>query len=129
MIEKLGFGFCAEKPPIWNSEKPHGWQVFHCASEAAIFMLCCAVTASPNRFPTDSWIRVAGTATISASFAARRNSSTLRPRSMCQQATPNIRIDPKIRPARIVCRYAISANSLDSSAPTLVSCALPSTSL
>ena len=39
MIEKLGVWSCSVKPPIWKSEKPHGWQVFHCASEAAIFML------------------------------------------------------------------------------------------
>ena len=129
MIEKLGFGFCAENPPIWKSENPHGWHVFHCASEAAIFMLCWAVTASPKRLPTDSWISVAGIATITASFAARRNSSTLRPRNKCQQDTPSITIEPKIKPARIVCRYAISANSFESSAPTLVSCALPLTIL
>ena len=42
MIEKLGLGSCAEKPPIWNSEKPHGWQVFHCASDAAIFIALLA---------------------------------------------------------------------------------------
>ena len=129
VIEKLGSGSCAENPPIWKTEKPHGWQVFHCASEAAIFIPCALVTASPKRLPTDSWMSVAGTATISASFAARRNSSTLRPRRKCQHETPSITIEPKIRPARIVCSQAVSAKPLDSSAPTSVSCALPSTIL
>ena len=71
VTEKLGVSSCSENPPIWKSEKPHGWQVFHCASEAAIFIPCALVTASPKRLPTESWINVAGTATISASFAAR----------------------------------------------------------
>ena len=129
VIEKLGFGSCAEKPPIWNREKPHGSHVFHCASEAAIFMPCALVTASPKRLPTDSWISVAGTATMSANAAPRRNSSTLRPRRMCQHETPSTTVVPKISPARIVCTHAITANSLDSSAQTFVSCASPSTIL
>ena len=127
VIEKLGSGSCAENPPIWKTEKPHGWQVFHCASEAAIFIPCALVTASPKRLPTDSWMSVAGTATISASFAARRNSSTLRPRRKCQHETPSMTIEPKISPARIVCSQAVSAKGFDSSSPMLVSCALPST--
>ena len=100
VIEKLGVWSCSEKPPIWKSEKPHGWQVFHCASEAAIFMLCAPVTASPKRLPTTSWSIVMGTATISASLVALRKRSTLRPRRRCQQETPKIMLDPKIRPAR-----------------------------
>ena len=96
VIEKLGSGSCAENPPIWKTEKPHGWQVFHCASEAAIFIPCALVTASPKRLPTDSWMSVAGTATISASFAARWNSSTLRPRRKCQHETPSMTDEPKI---------------------------------
>ncbi len=111
------------------SEKPHGWQVSHCASEAAIFMLCALVTASPKRLPTMSWRSVTGTATISASFAALRKRSTSRPRRKCQQQIPSMMIDPKIRPARIVCRYARSANPLDRSAQKLVRCASPSTIL
>ena len=129
VIEKLGVSSCSVNPPNWKSEKPHGWQVFHCASEAAIFMLCALVTASPKRLPTMSWRSVTGTATISASFAALRKRSTSRPRRKCQQQMPSITIDPKIRPASIVCRYARSANPLDMSAQTLVSCASPSTSL
>ena len=38
VIENLGFSSCSENPPNWISEKPQGSQVFHCASEAAIFM-------------------------------------------------------------------------------------------
>ena len=129
VIEKLGVGSLSVNPPIWKSEKPHGWQVFHCASEAAIFMLCALVTASPKRLPTTSWSSVTGTATISASFAALRKRSTSRPRRKCQQQTPSITIDPKISPASIVCRYARSANEFDSSAHTLVSCASPFTIL
>src|SRR5436305_13326305 len=87
-------------------------------------MPCRAVTASPKRLPTDSWIRVAGTATITASFAARKNNSTLRPRNKCQQDTPNITIEQKINAAWIVCKYAISENSFDSNTLTLVNCDL-----
>ncbi len=129
VIEKLGVASCSENPPIWKIEKPHGWQVFHCASEAAIFIPCALVTASPKRLPTESWISVAGTATISASFAARPNSSTFRSRSMCQQLIPSITIDPKIRPARMTWIQAMIAKLFVSSADTLVSCALPSTIL
>ncbi len=129
MIEKLGVSSCSVNPPIWKSENPQGSQVFHCASEAAIFMLWALVTASPKRFPTTSCSRVTGTATISASFAALRNSSTSWLRRNCQQQTPSITIAPKIRPARIVCRYARSANEFDTSAQTLVSCASPLTIL
>ncbi len=121
VIEKLGFGCCAENPPIWKTEKPHGWQVFHCASEAAIFIPWAVVTAAPKRLPTDSWMSVIGTATISASFAARRNSSTLRPRRKCQHETPSIMTEPKIRPARIVCSQAVNPKPLVSSDPTSVS--------
>src|SRR3954451_11264816 len=129
VTETLGVGSCAEKPPIWNREKPHGWHVFHCASEAAIFIPCALVTASPKRLPTDSWTSVEGTATISASIAARRKTATFRPRRKCQQQIPSMTIEPKISPARIVWNHAISAKWFESSAPRLVSCALPSTTL
>ena len=129
VIAKRGVGSLAVKPPIWKSEKPHGSQVFHCASEAAIFMLCALVTASPKRLPTTSWSSVTGTATISASFAALRKRSASWPRRKCQQQTPSMIIDPKISPARIVCTYARSANPFESSAQTLVSCASPLTIL
>ena len=38
LIENFGVWSSSVKPPIWKAEKPHGWHVFHCASEAAIFM-------------------------------------------------------------------------------------------
>src|SRR5436190_9246574 len=129
VIENLGVGSLVVKPPIWKSEKPQGWQVFHCASEAAIFMLCALVTASPKRLPTTNWSSVTGTATISASLAAFRNRSTSWLRRNCQQHTPSTTVDPKIRPASIVCTYARSANPFDNSAQTLVSCASPFTIL
>ena len=66
-------------------------------------MPCALVTASPKRLPTTAGAASTGTATISASFAALRKRSTLRPRRKCQQQTPSITIDPKISPARIVC--------------------------
>ena len=103
--------------------------MFHCASEAAIFIPWAVVTAAPKRLPTDSWMSVIGTATISASFAACRNSSTLRPRRKCQHETPSIMTEPKIRPARIVCSHAVNPKPLVSSDPTSVSWALPSTTL
>src|SRR5512133_971445 len=94
VIEKLGVWSLEVKPPIWNNEKPHGWQVFHCASEAAIFMLWALVTAAPKRLPTTSWSSVTGTATISASFAALRKRSPSWPRRKCQQQMPNLTIYP-----------------------------------
>src|SRR6476659_1947890 len=129
VIEKLGVGSLAVKPPIWKSENEHGWHVSHCASEAAIFMLCALVTASPKRLPTTSWSIVTGTATISASLAAFLKVVTSRPRRKCQQQTPSTTIEPKISPASIVCTYARSANPFDTSAQTLVSCASPLTIL
>src|SRR5205809_8135646 len=99
VIENLGVGSLVVKPPIWKSEKPQGLQVFHCASEAAIFMLCALVTASPKRLPTTSWSSVTGIATISASFAARRKTSTSWQRRNCQQHTPSTPNDPKLSPA------------------------------
>src|SRR4029453_19273126 len=94
VIEKRGVGSCSEKPPIWKSEKPHGLQLFHCASDAAIFMLWPLVTAPPKRLPTTSWSRVTGTATISASFAALRKMSTSLRRRKCQQEMPSTTIEP-----------------------------------
>ena len=98
VIEKLGVGSCAEKPPIWKSEKPHGSQVFHCASEAAIFIPCALVTASPKRLPT-----TAGAASPARRRSARASppggrASTLRPRRKCQQQTPSTTIDAEDQP-------------------------------
>ena len=101
VIEKLGVGFCAEKPPNWMSEKPHGWQVCHCASEVAIFMSCALVTASPKRFPTTSWSSVTGTATISASFAALTEEVGVRAAQEVPAAHAEHHVVPKISPARI----------------------------
>ena len=39
-------------PPIWNSENEHGWQVVHCASEAAIFIGWYVASVTPNSLPT-----------------------------------------------------------------------------
>ena len=38
-------------PPIWKSENEHGWQVFHCASAAAIFMGWYLASTTPARCP------------------------------------------------------------------------------
>ena len=130
MIEKLGVGSCAENPPIWKSEKPHGWQVFHCASEAAIFMPCALVTASPKRLPTDELdqrrrhrddqrqlrrpaeqVDVAAAQQVPAADAEHHRSSRRSDRRGSCAGTRR------------------SANSFESSAHTLVSCASPSTIL
>src|SRR5690242_8283442 len=102
VIAKVGVGSDWLKPPIWKSENPHGWQVFHCASDPAIFIAWALVTASPN---------------VCVSCRRRK----------CQQHTPSTIDVPKISPASIVCRYARSANELVSSAETLVRCASPFT--
>ena len=52
----------------------------------------------------------AGTSTISATFAAGRNTSRLRPRAKCQQQTPNTTTAPAVSPASIVCTKAQSAH-------------------
>ena len=70
-----------------------------------------------------------GTSTISASLAAGRNISWLRPRTRCQQQTPNTTAPPQVRPASMVCPKAQNAHLLVSSAETLVSWAWPFTIL
>ena len=55
-----------------------------------------------------------GTSTINATFAAGLNSSTLRPRTKCQQQTPNTTAAPQVRPARIVWTKAYIAQRLES---------------
>src|SRR6187551_3094646 len=94
VIENDGVGSSFVKPPIWKAEKPQGWHVSHCASEAAIFMLCALVTAAPKRLPTTSCSSVTGTATISATIAALRKTSTRCLRRKCQQLTPSTTLDP-----------------------------------
>ena len=73
--------------------------------------------------------QAAGTRTIRATFAAGRKVSAFRPRTRCQQQTPKTTAAPVVRPASIVCPNAHRAQSLETSAHTLVSCASPLTSL
>ena len=74
-MSKDGVWSSSVKPPIWKSENAAGCSVSHSASEAAIFIGCASVTATPNSLPTPSWTQRDGqTATISASFAALRKS-------------------------------------------------------
>ena len=84
-----------------------GWAVFQSASLAAIFIGCTSVMATPSSLPHPSWIRLTGSTTTIASFAARGNSSRLRPRSRCQQATPSTTKQPVIRPASTTCTNAM----------------------
>ena len=56
----------------------------------------------PKWLPNQRLMHEAGTSKISATFAAGRNSSTLRPRKKCQQQTPNTSAAPHSTPARIV---------------------------
>ena len=60
------------------------------------------MTRIPKWLPNHMLKHDTGTSTISATFAAGRNSSTLRPRAKCQQQTPNTTAAPQVRPARIV---------------------------
>ena len=39
-------------PPIWNSENEQGWQVSHCASDAAIFIGWYLSSVTPSSLPT-----------------------------------------------------------------------------
>ena len=65
-----GSGRCC-RPPIWNSENEHGWQVVHCASAAAIFIGWYLASITPSSSPTSIVNRIAGTRTIRASRADR----------------------------------------------------------
>src|SRR5688572_19676467 len=80
-------------PPIWNNENEQGWQVFHCASAAAIFMGWYLASITPSSLPTTSANSVAGTSTISANRAERSNTSGLDRRRTCQAETPSITTD------------------------------------
>jgi hypothetical protein len=66
-MTKLGFWSDCVKPPIWKSEKPAGFSVFHSASDAAIFIPWSLVTVIPKRLPTARLTAVTGTAMTSAS--------------------------------------------------------------
>ena len=107
----------------------HGRTVSHCASAAEIFIGWSFVTRIPKWLPNQRFVHATGTSTISASLAAGRNTSTLRPRRKCQQQTPKTTAAPAVSPAMIVWPNAYSAQSLESSAHTLVSCASPLTIL
>ena len=75
-------------PPIWNSENEHGWQVFHCASAAAIFIGWYSVSMTPELAADDQRTSSEpGSARRAASFADRRNTSGLVPRRRCQADT------------------------------------------
>ena len=97
-IEKLGVWSLSVKPPTWNSDIEHGPHVSHCASAAEIFIGCSSVTRIPKWLPNQRFTHATGTSTISASFAAGRNSSTLRPRRKCQQQMPNTTADARGEP-------------------------------
>ncbi len=83
------------------------------------------MTRIPKWLPNHMLKLATGTSTISATFAAGRNSSTFRPRTKCQQQTPNTTAAPQVRPARMVWTNAYIAQRLVSSADTLVSTAWP----
>jgi hypothetical protein len=98
-IEYDGVWSLCVKPPIWKSENEHGAHVSHYASVAAIFIGWACVVSMPKWLPYQRLKVETGTRTISASLAARMKSSTLRPRSRCQQATPRTTDEPTVRPA------------------------------
>ena len=70
-------------PPIWNTENEHGWQVFHCASAAAIFIGWYLVSMTPSWLPTIMARRIAGSSTTSESL--RRPPERPRPCCACAQ--------------------------------------------
>ena len=53
-------------PPIWNSENEHGWQVFHCASAAAIFIGWYVVSMHAELAADDHGEQDAGTSTTTS---------------------------------------------------------------
>src|SRR5262249_4238403 len=122
-IEKLGVWSDSVNPPIWKSENAQWEHVSHCASLAAIFIGCSSATRIRKWLPNQRFTHETGTSTISAIFAAGMNVSTLRPRRKCQQQTAKTTADPAVNPANIVCPNAHSAQLLERSAQTLVSCA------
>ena len=89
-------------PPIWKSENEAGCSVSQSASAAEIFIGCNSVTRMPKWLPNHMLKHATGTSTISASLAAGRNISWLRPRTRCQQQTPNTTAAPQVRPASMV---------------------------
>ena len=105
-IEKLGVWSLSVKPPTCNSDMAHGAHVSHCASAAEIFIGWSFVTRIPKWLPNQRFVHATGTSTISASFAAGRKSSALRPCRNCQQQTPNTTAEPAVSPAMIVCPNA-----------------------
>ena len=110
-IEKLGSGSLWLNPPIWNSENEALFSVFHSASAEAIFIGCCSVMITPNSLPMPRLRAVTGTATMSASLAARRKAAASCWRSRCQAATPSTRKAPVISAASSVCATAHQAHS------------------
>ena len=67
-IEKIWVGvWSLLPPPIWNSENEHGWQVDHCASEAAIFIGWYLASITPSSLPTNMSSSSTGTKIASES--------------------------------------------------------------
>ena len=129
-IEKLGVSSLWVKPPIWNSENAQCEHVSHCASLAEIFIGWRLVTRIPKWLPNQRLTHETGTSTISATFAAGRKSSTLRPRAKCQQQTPNTTAAPRGQPREDrVDEGVVAPSGSPSSAQMLVSTAWPFTIL
>src|SRR3954468_14307992 len=89
-------------PPIWKTEKDHGWQVVHWASAAAIFMGWYFASTTPRWLPTIRAAAVTGSSTTMDRTAGPLN--TLRPRRRCHAETDSITIAPVTRDASTTCR-------------------------
>ncbi len=112
-------------PPIWNSENEQGWQVSHCASEAAIFIGWYLSSITPSRLPTIMPRKAAGSRTTSASRADRAKRSVSEPRRRCQAETASITTEPVTSAASRTCAYPQRKTGLVSTAQMLLSSALP----
>src|SRR5678815_5018800 len=112
-------------PPTWNSENEHGWQVCHCASDAAIFIGWYLVTTTPSSLPMNMASRAPGISTASESLAVRLNRSASERRSRCQADTASITVAPVTSDASTTWVYAQRKTGLPSTAQKLVSSALP----
>ncbi len=119
-------GFWSLFPPlIWNSENEHGWQVFHCASAAAIFIGWKSVSTIPRWLPTMMASREPGTRSTIASRADRWNTAGLDPLRRCQADTASITTAAVTSEASSTWRNPHTNTVLVRTAQMSVSCARP----
>jgi hypothetical protein len=112
-------------PPIWKSENEQGWQVSHCASEAAIFIGWYLSSTTPSSLPMIMPRKAAGSRTTSANRADRAKTSVSEPRRRCQAETASMTTEPVTSAASSTWAYAHRNTGLTRTAQMLLSSALP----